>query len=216
MLSPAWPWSTDFDFAALDPPGHHRAAARDRKDVFDRHQEGLISLPCRLRHIAVDRVHKFKNRFTISAIVLAAAAFQSLQGTSANHGDVVAREFVLLEQVAHFEFDQIEQFRIIDHIDLVHEDDDRRHADLAREQNMFTRLRHRAVVGANHQDCTVHLGGAGDHVLDVVGMARAVDVGVVALGGLVLHVRDRDGDPALAFLGGLVDLVEGGELGKLL
>ena len=38
----------------------------------------------------------------------------------------------------------------------------------------------------------VHLGGAGDHVLDEVGVARAVDVGVVPLVGLVLDVADGD------------------------
>src|SRR5213076_2560927 len=48
----------------------------------------------------------------------------------------------------------------------------------------------------------------GDHVLDVVGVPGAVDVRVVALLGLVLDVRDRDRDAALALLGSLVDLVE--------
>jgi hypothetical protein len=67
MLSPAWPWSSslrnistpvtsssrsadadDLDFladlhdAALDATGHHRAAARDREHVLDRHQERLV------------------------------------------------------------------------------------------------------------------------------------------------------------------------------
>ena len=125
-------------------------------------------------------------------------------------------KFVLLQQVAHFELDQVEQLGVVDHVDLVHEDDDRRHADLAGEQDMLARLRHRAVVGADHQDRAVHLGGAGDHVLDVVGVARAIDVRVVALGGLVLDVRDRDRDAALALLGRLVDLIEGDELGELL
>src|SRR5207248_9398334 len=45
-----------------------------------------------------------------------------------------------------------------------------------------------------HEDGGVHLGGAGDHVLDVVGVARAVDVRVVARGRLVLDVGDGDGD----------------------
>src|SRR5690606_1907983 len=40
------------------------------------------------------------------------------------------------------------------------------------------------------------------------GVPWAVDVRVVALLGLVLDVRDRDGDTALALLGRLVDLVE--------
>lgn len=54
---------------------------------------------------------------------------------------------------------------------------------------------------------TVHLGSAGNHVLDVVSVARAVDVGVVAVSRLILHVRCVNGDLALALFGGLVDLV---------
>ena len=44
-------------------------------------------------------------------------------------------------------------------------------------------------------------------------MARAVDVGVVALPGLVLDVGNVDGDAALTLLGGLVDVLEGGVVG---
>ena len=68
------------------------------------------------------------------------------------------------------------------------------------------------VGGGHDQDGAVHLGGAGDHVLDVVGVAGAVHVGVVALGRLVLDVGDGDGDAALALLGSVVDRVEGAEL----
>ena len=57
---------------------------------------------------------------------------------------------------------------------------------------MLAGLRHRAVSGGDDQDRAVHLGGAGDHVLDEVGVAGAVDVRVVALVRLVLHVGDRD------------------------
>ena len=57
----------------------------------------------------------------------------------------------------------------------------RRHTDLAGQQDVLAGLRHRAVGGRHDQDRAVHLGGAGDHVLDVVGVARAVDVGVVPL-----------------------------------
>src|SRR4029079_2895362 len=58
---------------------------------------------------------------------------------------------------------------------------------------------------------TVHLRRAGDHVLDVVGVAGTVDVRVVAGRRLVLDARDGDGDAGGAILRGLVDLVEGGE-----
>jgi hypothetical protein len=69
-------------------------------------------------------------------------------------------------------------------------------------------LRHRTVGGGDHEDRAVHLGRARDHVLDVVSVTRAVDVGVVAALGLVLDVRDGDRDTALTLLGSLVDLVE--------
>jgi hypothetical protein len=63
---------------------------------------------------------------------------------------------------------------------------------------------------------TVHLGGAGDHVLDVVGVTRAVDMGIVPVVGLVLDVRGRDRDPALFLLGRVVDLLEAFLLGLTL
>jgi hypothetical protein len=55
------------------------------------------------------------------------------------------------------------------------------------------------------EDRAVHLRGARDHVLDVVGVARAVDVRVVAVRRLVLDVRGVDRDAALALLGSVVD-----------
>jgi hypothetical protein len=58
------------------------------------------------------------------------------------------------------------------------------------------------------EDRAVHLGGARDHVLDVVGVTRAVDVGVVPVRGLVLDVRGVDRDAALALLRSVVDRVE--------
>ena len=80
--------------------------------------------------------------------------------------------------------------------------------DLAGEQDVLARLRHRAVGGRDDEDRAVHLGGARDHVLDVVGVARAVDVRVVPVRRLVLDVRGVDRDAALALLGSVVDLVE--------
>src|SRR5207245_6642320 len=67
-------------------------------------------------------------------------------------------------------------------------------AHLAGQQDVFAGLRHRAVGRADDQNSAVHLGCAGDHVLDVVGVAGTVDVGVVPLGRLVLHVGGRDSD----------------------
>src|SRR5699024_6607878 len=88
-------------------------------------------------------------------------------------------------------------------------DHDGGHAHLTGQQDVLTGLSHGAVGGGDDQDSTVHLSGAGDHVLDIVGVARAVDVGVVTLVGLILHMGGVDGDAALPLLGGLVDHVVG-------
>jgi len=123
-------------------------------------------------------------------------AFQRLQRRTVDDRGVVAREVVLAQQLAHFHLDQFEQLGVIDHVRLVQEHHDVRHADLARQQNVLARLRHRAVRGRAHQDRAVHLRRTGDHVLHVVGVARAVDVRVVPGRRLVFHVRGRDRDAA--------------------
>src|SRR5439155_24542760 len=82
--------------------------------------------------------------------------------------------------------------------------------------DVLARLRHRTVGGGDDEDRAVHLRRAGDHVLDVVGVAGAVDVGVVALIRLVLDMGDRDGDAALLLFRSVVDRVEGPEVGLTL
>src|ERR1041384_6179557 len=42
------------------------------------------------------------------------------------------------------------------------------------ERVVLALLRHRAVSGRDHEDRAVHLGGARDHVLDVVGVGAGV------------------------------------------
>ena len=137
-----------------------------------------------------------------------------LERRAADDRRVVARELVLRQQLAHLELDQVQQLlvRLADHVDLVQVDHDRRHAHLARQQDVLARLRHRAVRRRDHQDRAVHLRRARDHVLDVVGVPGAVDVRVVPLVRLVLDVRRRDRDPSLALFGRLVDLVVRHEL----
>ena len=48
----------DLDDAALDAPGGDGAAALDREDVLDRHQEGLVDGALGGRDVGVDRVHQ--------------------------------------------------------------------------------------------------------------------------------------------------------------
>jgi hypothetical protein len=123
-------------------------------------------------------------------------------------GDVVARELVLAEQLADFHLDEVEQLLVVDEVDLVHE-----HHDVGTPTWRASSTCSRVCgigpsSGRDHEDRAVHLGGAGDHVLHEVGVARAVDVGVVTVFRLVLHVRRGDRH-------GLVRVTDGAALGDL-
>jgi hypothetical protein len=90
---------------------------------------------------------------------------------------------------------------------LAQGDDDVLDADLAGQDDVLAGLRLDAVHGRHHQDGAVDLGRAGDHVLHVAGVTGHVHVRVVPGRGLVLDVRDVDGDAAGRLLRGLVDAV---------
>jgi hypothetical protein len=136
------------------------------------------------------------------------AVLHRLQRRTADDRDLVARELVLGQELADLHLDQIDQLRIVDHVHLVQIDDHRRHVHLLGKEDVLARLRHRAVVRRHDEDRAVHLGGAGDHVLDVVGVTRTVDVRVVARLGLVLDVPDVDRDPPRLLLRRVVDVLE--------
>jgi hypothetical protein len=170
-------------------PGGDGAAAGDGEHVLDGHQEGLVDLADGLRDLGVDGVHQVADG--LHALGL---AVEGGGGGAADDLGGLAVKLVLGQQVADLLLDEVEQVRVVDQVDLVQEDDDLRHADLAGEQDVLAGLGHRAVGGGDDEDGAVHLGGTGDHVLDEVGVSRAVDVGVVALGRLVLHVGHGDRD----------------------
>ena len=133
---------------------------------------------------------------------------RALSALDPDDGHVVAREVVAGEQLAHLELDQVEQLLVVDHVGLVERHHDVGDTHLAGEQDVLTGLGHGAVRCGHDQDRPVDLGGTGDHVLDVVGVAGHVDVGVVPSGRLVLDVCDLDRDAAGLLFWGLVDLVE--------
>ena len=194
-------------------PGDHGAAARDREHVFDRHQERLIDGTLRQRDVGVERVVQLEDRLIGQRSLL---AVERLDGRTADDRNVVAGELVLRQQLAHLQLDQVEQLGVVHHVALVDEHHDVGHAYLAGEQDVLAGLRHRAVDRRHDQDGAVHLGGTGDHVLDVVGVARAVDMGIVPVLGAVFDVargnRQNLGRVAAALrFGGLRHLVIGDE-----
>src|SRR2546430_117497 len=199
------------DLAALDPAGHHGATTFDREDVLDRHHEGLVEGALRDGDVAVDRVHQLRDR-----VFPLGVALERLERRNLDDRDVFAGELVLREQFADLELDQLQDLGVIHRVDLVEGDDDPRHANLARQQDVLSGLGHRTVGGSDDQDRAVHLGGAGDHILDVVRVPGAVDVRVVPLLGFVLDMGGRDRDAASLLLGSVVDRIEGAEFSESL
>src|SRR6201989_2406108 len=177
--------------AALDPTRQHRAAAGNREHVFHRQQERLVDVTLRLRDPAVQRVDQLDDRGHADFRLV---TVQRQTRRTVDDRGVGARALVLRQQLAHFHLDQLKELGVVDHVGLVQEHHDVRHADLTREQDVLAGLRHRAVGRRAHQDRAVHLRRTGDHVLHIVRVPRAIDVTVVTVRRLVFHVRGRDRD----------------------
>ena len=69
----------DLDHAALDTAGDDGAAALDREDVLDGHQEGLVDLALRLGDVGVEGVHEVLDALALLGVARGSAA----RGTAA-------------------------------------------------------------------------------------------------------------------------------------
>src|SRR5690606_21684170 len=95
----------NLDDTALDTAGNHSTATRDREHVFDREQERLVNRTFRLRDIGVNGSHQLENGVVAE---LAVRIFQSGKGRALDDRNIVAGELVGREQLAYFQFDQLE------------------------------------------------------------------------------------------------------------
>ncbi len=201
-LSPAWPWSSSlrnistpvqvvFLFGRMPtisissptlttPRSMRPVATVPRPEIEKTSSTGIRNGWSTGRSgvgmYVVDRGEELAHRLLAD---LRVAVLERRQRRAGDDRDVVAGEVVGGEQLAHLELDELQQLGVVDLVDLVEEHHHRRHADLLGQQDVLAGLRHRAVGGGDHQDRAVHLRRAGDHVLHVVGVAGAVDVGIV-------------------------------------
>ena len=121
--------------------------------------------------------------------------------------NIIAREIIFREQFADFQLDQFDQLGIIHKIDLVHEHNQCRNANLTGEKNVLAGLGHRAVGSRHNEDRAIHLRRTRDHVLHIIGVAGAINVRVMAGLGLVFDVGRRNRNAAGLFFRRLVNLV---------
>src|SRR5262249_27627136 len=92
------------DDALLDAARRDRATARDREDVLDRHEEGLVEVTGGLRDVGVQRVGQL-----VDLLLVLLVALERLQSGPRDERDVVAREVVLGEQVADLDLDELQE-----------------------------------------------------------------------------------------------------------
>ena len=118
------------------------------------------------------------------------------------------RETRIFQQIANLFLDEVDELGVRHHVNFVQKYHDIRNTHLTSQEDVLARLRHGAVGCGNNQNRTVHLRGAGNHVLDVVSVTRTVDVRVVARLALVFDVRGVDGNAACLFFRSGVDLVD--------
>lgn len=186
----------------LDTARGHGATTWDGKDILDRHQERLLHVTLRSWDPLVDSVHKLVNLFHTNVVL---SALDGAKSGSKDNWGVVTLKAVAVEQLTHLHLDELQHLLVLNSIHLVHENDNALDANLTGEQQVFSCLWHLTIRSGDNDDSTIHTSSTSNHVLDVIGVTRTVDVRIVALLGLVLDVGGGDGDTTLALFWSLVD-----------
>ena len=162
----------------------------------------MVDRTLRQGDVAINSFHELED-----GLFLTRVTFESLESRTFDNRNVVTRVFIHGEKLAHLHLDELKKLIVVDLIGLVQENYKRGHTYLTGKQDVLTGLGHGAVCGGNHEDTSVHLSGTGDHVFDVIGVAGAVNVGIVTNFGLILNVSSGDRDTTLFLLGSGVDFV---------
>lgn len=93
------------------------------------------------------------------------SCLQSAECRSDHDGGVFPVVAELCEQLSDLQLHQVQHLLVLNGIGFIHEHHDVLYADLPREQEVLTGLRHLTVCRGHHQDAAVQLSCSCDHVL---------------------------------------------------
>lgn len=186
----------------LDTARRNGTTAGNGEDILDGHQEGLLQVTLGSGDPLVDGLEQLIDLLLAD---LDALVLEGAQGRAQDDGGLVTLEAVGVEQLTHLHLDELQHLGVLQSVDLVDEDDDLLDTDLTRKQQVLSGLGHLAIGSGDDNDGAIHVGGTRNHVLDVIGVTGAVDVGVVSVLSGVLDVGSGDGDTTLSLFGSLVD-----------
>ena len=97
----------------LNPACRHSAPTLDTKNIFHRHQKGLVFRPYRHGYIAIYDIQQLPDRATPLTVFLATTTFQCFERTHSHHRYLIPREFILTKQFPYFHLHQFQKFLIL-------------------------------------------------------------------------------------------------------
>lgn len=186
----------------LDTTRADGSTSSDGEDIFDGHEERLVGVTLGCGDPGVDVLKELVNLLLAD---LRLATFEGAQRRAHHDGSIVTLKAVRSKQLAHLHLNELQHLLVLNGVHLVYEDNNLLDTNLTGEKQVLTGLGHLSVRGGNNDDGAVHVRGTRNHVLDVIGVTGAVNVGIVPIVGRVLDVCCGNGDTALSLFRGLVD-----------
>ena len=203
-----------FQSTAFDTTGHNSAAALNREDIFNRHEEVFLEITDWFLEEGVNSIHQVSDRFVFRSVGVCGGAVERDFGGTADDRYIIAGETVFGQQFADFHFDQLKQFGIVHLVSLVQEDQNGRNFNLVSQENVFVGLGHGTVRSTHNEDGAVNLRCTGDHVLDIVTVTGHINMSIMALCGLIFNMGNVDGNTAGFFFRSIVNSIVCTELTK--
>jgi hypothetical protein len=180
---------TDFHDTAFDAASYNGTTSFDRKDVFDRHKERLVSITNWIRDVIVKGVDEFK--YFLCVFIVSALCFKRFEAGTADNRSILAVKVICGQKITDLFFDEINQVRVVDHVDFVDEHCDAWYTNLIGQEHVLTRLRHHTVGCCNYEHCTVHLCGTGENVAPNPG--NRMPLKAMPIGSFVYNVELKPG-----------------------